>query len=430
MSESRWEIGSGCNLILTIEGEIEGGATPADTAPETEAVRAAIKTAIAAACPISFTYGRGSMPGAKRTVQPLAFLDRDLFEAIQLAPEKRSHAQTYRASCVLRLEVKDQVLDNPSAYDKCRSAIEHHKLLRNLDSKIQEVESSRLLALPDGVTTLKAGLFAWFYRGGVRPLILKAPSDTAMAEFVKVAGAAAVDGRTGRTKAVTDAIVRNGIDWPGWYQFGLHLTRRIRQFEERGGNLESIDLRDEVPELDWPGIYSPTPLDIVTSQVGLSRFHNALSHVPSGLRIAYLDTVREDVFRYTPSQLSCLTVEQIASLDDFGLVERLPLVELLPYVSMRQMHTVLSLLELPLPSKKNRRSPYEEIVRAHEASHPEMLSLFRKGMESTFLKAPPSLTWHEFHCLRRQVGWMGQLLYVHLAGLTQCVPFAHRLLSG
>ena len=79
MSESRWEIGSGCNLILTIEGEIEGGATPADTAPETEAVRAAIKTAIAAACPISFTYGRGSMPGAKRTVQPLAFLDRDLF---------------------------------------------------------------------------------------------------------------------------------------------------------------------------------------------------------------------------------------------------------------------------------------------------------------------------------------------------------------
>lgn len=430
MSESRWEIGSGYNLVVTIEGETERGVIPADTAPETEAVRAAIKAAISAACPVSFTYGRGSMPGAKRTVQPLAFLDRDLFEAIQLAPEKRSHTQTYRASCVLRLEVKDQVLENPFAYDKCRSAIEYHGRLRNLDSKILEVESSGPLALPDDVAPLNAGLFAWSYRRDMRPLILRAPSDAAMAAFVQIAGAAAVNGRTGRTKAVTDAIVKNRIDWPGWYQFGLHLTRRIKQFEERGGDLESLDLRDEVPELDWPGIYSPAPFEIVKSQVGLSRLHKALSHVPPGLRIGYLDTAREDVVRYTPSQLSCLTAEQIASLDDFGLVERLPLAELLPYVSMRQMHTVLSLLELPLPPKKNRRAPYEEIVRGHEASHPEMLLLLRRGMESIFLKAPSPLTWQEFHGLRRQVNWMGQLLYVHLAGLTQSVPFAHRLLSG
>lgn len=407
----------------------EGHSTPADTAPETQAVRAALRSAIQAGQLVTFAYGRGSTPGSTRTVRPLAFLDDDLFEGVQVAPEERQDAQSYRASCVLFLSADGVVYENPHALDKCRYGIEQYKRGRRLDEQIAAANGATALALPAQVEMVQPGLYAWSYAPGVRPMRLRAPSDHAMAAFAMIVGAAAVESRTGHTQAIMDAMVRSCIDWPGWYSYSLHLERRMRQYERRHAP-DAFDSTEDIPELDWPGLYALSPHDVIRGRRAITRLYDALVNVPPNIRVGYLQDIREDVTLYYPSQLSHLTAEEIAALADYGLAELLPLSELLPRLSIAQMKSALCLCGLPLPEKKNRRAPFEAIVLEHAPSRPDLLLCLQKSPQSPTLKAPTGLTWTELHQLRSQLVCMSRLLYLHCASFTTSMPMAHILLSG
>ena len=401
----------------------------ADNCPETIAIRAALIEAIADGQTTTIRYGRGSNPGTERTIQPLAFLDEDLFEGIQIAPEKRAHAQTYRSSCILNLRVGTKSIENPAAYDKCRGALEYSTRSEKLATELATIKSSPLLDLPYNIERERECHYLWNYSYDKPPILLKAPSDQAIAAFVARTNAVAIEDWGGGTWVVIDAMFQYQVNWPAWYRFGLHLERRIKAFTAAGNNIYEFDSEFRNDTLDWPGFLQLHPQSIATSRRKISPLYEALAHVPAPLMLSYIHDIRPQRTEYYRSQMPNFTDEQVGLLNEYGLAEKQTLDHMIESTSIEAMREVLELCKIPLPEMKSRRAPHIELVMSHAESHPEITIALRRKRHTQFFLPPTPLDWESLHDIRSQIIQMGRLLFEHLRGATECMPMAARILS-
>jgi len=403
-----------------------------DDAPQAQIIRDAIHDAILRHDGLVLRYGRGERPGSVRTVKPVAWLDDDLFEGIQEAPEIREYTQKYRLSCVLECTLNGKLLVNPAARVKCQGLIDYFERTQRLTEQINSIESSSNCSLPSNVCHLGNGQYLWTTRPGAPLVHLKAPSRQNIAAFVALANAVALEDWGGRTWVVIDAMFKYHIDWPGWYLYAKHMQTKLRQAELDGIELEGREWAMPIPELDWPGFDFLNPVSLTEHQKSIWPLYAALHNVPSKLMLAYIHVVRPQNTQYNYSGLlgdDSTNEAMILQLYEHGLADG-SIKTIIETTSIEPMREVLTKAGIELPEKKSRREPHIALV----LSRPELHDKFAPGLwkyrRSIFVKAPDPLTWEELHELRAQVILMGKLLYAYLQSGASDMPVAAGLLSG
>lgn len=376
-------------------------------------------------------YGRGGRPGRERIVRPVRITDSDHLEGFQEAPERRSYSQHYRLDYIMECQIEETRYVNSEAVERSKFWIDNYERTQRLNAKVRLIESTAFVNLPSSIERMSDASFLWKYRPGMAAIRLHAPDERNMAAFAAKVNAAAIEDWGGRSWVVIDAMLKYRVDWPGWYRYAQHLTARIKEVFVVGEDLSSVDWESPLTSLDWPGSGYLDPFTVSSFQQSLAPLYRSLESVPPHIMLPYMHAVREARDQYSYSELlggDFANPEMILELYAWGLADG-SFDKILDTTSIDPMREALVHCGLPLPEKIRSREPHIKAMRSCPDLEIELAQCLWPHRRSIFLRAPPSLSWKEFHDLRRQVICMGKLMYEHLAGRTKGSLVAVGLLS-
>jgi len=392
---------------------------------DTDLIRELISSALQQNSTIQVAYGRGSNPGAERSLQLIRIIDNDLFEALQVAPEQRAMKQQYRCSAMLWVQIGNLRIVNRNAQERFAGLISHHKKQQVMLSEVQAIEEHFDAPLPHTIKLIKKGLYEWQYDASKPSIRLVAPSGSMLNAFTRRIREVAFEDRGGRGWVIIDAMLKYQIDWPAWYYYRMHLTRQLAKLEHSSDKFNS---RHNMVT-GWHQSEDINLADFLTSKSNsLAPLYDAYIGIPYDLLLKYFHGIRSQKRQYWQSELN-FSHEQKLSLYKYQMAEPPSANEVLMKIRVADAKRILARVWSDMPKMKR-----DEIIVALRERMPSDVRIEQwlrqeVHINATTLRAPKDLSWEHMHSLRRQLRNIGYTLLDHLQGETTRSTIAYQLLN-